>query len=101
MTGSISAVSSASGLRADSRRLRPAMVSALDMSGLLLLSGQGEEDVVQGGAVHGEARDQDAARVGRVQQPAYLGGTAVGRHPHRQARRVQVHRLPAEVPADL
>src|SRR6266704_5462014 len=91
MTGSISAVSSASGLRADRRRLRPAMISALDMSGLLRVPGQGEENVVQGGAVHGEARDQDPARVGRVQQRPDLSGTAlgrtaVGRHAHRQAR---------------
>src|ERR1700735_4777366 len=101
MTGSISAVSSASGLRAESRRLRPAMVSALDMSGLLSVSGQGEENVVQGGVAHGESRDQAPARVGRIQQRAHLGGAAVGRHAYRQARRVQVHRLIAEITPDL
>ena len=59
--------------------------------GVVMVS-QGEEDVVQGGAVHGEARDQDPVRVGRVEQRADLGGAAVGRHADRQAGRVAVHR---------
>src|SRR5580704_16349691 len=101
MTGRSSAVSSASGLRAESRRLRPAMVSALDMNGLLRVSGQGEENVVQGGVAYGEARDQDPGRVGVVEQRAHPGGIAVGRHAHRQAGRVQVHRMVTEIPPDL
>src|SRR5690348_7542591 len=90
MTGSISAVSRASGLRAERRRLRPAMISASDMAGLLRggglsVAGQGEENVVQGGAVHGEVRDQVAARVGSVEQRPDLGGVAFGGHAQGQA----------------
>src|ERR1700685_2949336 len=92
ITGSSSAVSSASGLRTDRRRLRPVMVSASDISGLLAsvvgqggvgqggVPGQGEEDVVEAGAVDGEAREQDAARVGLVEQGADTGGVPVGCH---------------------
>src|SRR5579863_5300095 len=85
MTGSISAVSRASGLRADSRRLRPAMISASAMVALPRVPGEGEEDVVQGGAVHGEARDQVAVRVGPVEQGPDPGGVALGGHAHGQA----------------
>src|ERR1041385_5986939 len=89
MTGSISAVSRASGLRAERRRLRPAMISASDMGllrgGGLSVAGQGEENVVQGGAVDGEAGDQVAARVGPVEDGSYLGGVAFGGHAHGQA----------------
>src|SRR6201981_325292 len=100
MTGSISAVSSASGLRTESRRLRPAMVSASGMSGLLrfVMVSQREENVVQGGLAHREAGDQDPARVGLVQQRAHLGGVAVGGDAHGQALRVQVPGTVAEVP---
>src|SRR5690349_16130125 len=89
MTGSISAVSRASGLRADRRRLRPAMISASDMVALLRggglsVAGQGEENVVQGGAVQAEVRNQVAAGVGRVEQRPDLGGVALGGHAHGQ-----------------
>jgi len=62
---------------------------------------QGEENVVESGAVHGKARDQVPARVDRVEQGAHLGGAAVGRHAHGPAGRVPVQRLIAEVAADL
>src|SRR5690348_12645251 len=89
MTGSISAVSRASGLRADRRRLRPAMISASDITGLLSIvfvsaAGQGEENVVQRGAVYGEAGDQVAARVGRVEDGSDLGRVTLGGHAHGQ-----------------
>src|ERR1700683_1649359 len=77
------------------------MVRASDTSGLLCGSGEGEENVVQGGAVHGEIRDQAPARVGLVQQGTYLPGAAVGRYADGQAGRVQVHRALAEIAADL
>src|SRR5580658_10976969 len=101
ITGRNRAVSSASGLRTDSRRLRPARVSASDTSGLLRVSGEGEENVVQGGAAHGEAGDQAPVRVGRVEQCPYLGGGAVGRHADGQGRPVEVHRALAAAPGDL
>src|SRR5581483_2163895 len=85
MTGSISAVSRASGLRADRRRLRPAMIRASHIDGLLSVSGEGEENVVQRGAVDGEAGDQVAARVGRVEDGPDLGGVAFGGHARGQA----------------
>src|SRR5580698_3882946 len=101
MTGRNSAVSSASGLRAERRRLRPVMVIASDMCGLLSVSGEGEENVVQGGTVYGEIRDQAAAWVGLVQQGTYLRGAAVGRYADGQVGRVQVHRALVEIAADL
>src|SRR5690349_21680450 len=106
MTGSISAVSRASGLRADRRRLRPAMISASDMVALLRggglsVAGQGEENVVQGRAVHGEVGDQVATRVGRVEQRPYLGGVALGGQPHGQVAGVLVDQPVAEVPDQL
>src|SRR5690242_9837175 len=99
ITGSSSAVSRASGLRADRRRLRPVMVSALDMRGLLggVVVGQDQEDVVEAGGLHGEAGDQGAAGVGRVEQRPHLGRAAVGRHAQRQAGVVAVDGPLAEV----
>src|SRR5690242_12576063 len=80
ITGSSSAVSSASGLRADRRRLRPVMVSASDMRGLLggVVVSQDQENVVEAGGLHGEAGDQGAAGVGRIDQRPDLGSTALG-----------------------
>src|SRR5947207_9862471 len=108
MTGSISAVSRASGLRAERRRLRPAMISASDMVALLRgrggglsVAGEGEENVVQGGAVDGEAGDQVAARVGRVKQGPDPGGVALGGHAHGQVAVVGVHDQIAEVTDQL
>src|ERR1700759_4164845 len=107
MTGSISAVSRASGLRADSRRLRPAMISALDIVGLLggggsgATSGEGEEHVVQAGPVDGEVGDQVAARVGRVEQRPDLGGVALGGDAERQGPVVLVGEPGAEVADEL
>src|ERR1039457_1918371 len=85
MTGSISAVGRASGLRAERRRLRPVMIKALDMSGLHCMYGQGEENVVEGGVVHGEARNQAPVRIGGIQQGADLRGPA--RRSRRSRRR--------------
>src|SRR5690242_17424193 len=106
MTGSISAVSRASGLRAERRRLRPAMISASDMAALLRggglsVAGQDEENVVQGGAVQAEVRDQAAARVGPVEQRPDLGGVALGGHAHGQTPVVLVDQPVAEVPDQL
>src|SRR5580704_6552993 len=117
ITGSSSAVSSASGLRADKRRLRPVMISASDMGGLLAgvrggggvpggrrrgkKQGQGEEDVVEGRAVDGEALEEGAAGVGLVQQGADTGGAPVGGHTDDPRGRVQVRGSRAEVVADL
>src|ERR1700683_5867140 len=102
ITGSSSAVSSASGLRTDSRRLRAVMLRASEMSGLLGGGGgQGEENVVQGGAVHGEAGDQAAVRVGRVQQGADLRGAAVGGHAYGQTLLVQAHHVIGQAAPDL
>src|SRR5437763_1868992 len=76
-----------------------AMVSALDTRSLLngVVPGQGQENVVQAGGSHGEAADQGAARVGRVEQRPHLRGAAVSRHAQRQAGRVPVHGAVAEV----
>src|SRR5437763_3693373 len=90
MTGSISAVSRASGLRADSRRLRPAMISASDIAGLLNVSGEGEKNVVQAGAVHREGGDQAPVRVGLVEQRPDLRRIALGGHAQGQAHVVLV-----------
>src|SRR5580704_3639880 len=90
ITGSSSAVSSASGLRSDRRRLRPAMISASDMSGLRGGCGKGEEDVVEGGAAHREPGHQVPARVGLDKQRADLSRAAVGGHTDGPRGRVQV-----------
>src|SRR6266545_7050308 len=104
MTGSSNEVSSASGVRMVRRRLRPAMVSqspmadavlvggrrrspvsaaaSSDIGGLLLGSaggaaGQGEEHVVEGGAVHGEGPHRAAPRVDLVEQRPHVRGAPV------------------------
>src|ERR1700689_3034457 len=100
MTGSSSAVSRASGLRTERRRLRPAMISESGMSGLLGVSGEGEENVVEGGVADGKGRDQARVRVDLVQQGADLRRAAVGRDAGRQADRIAVHHAPPEIPAD-
>src|SRR3954453_1594175 len=110
--GSISAVSSASMFRRDSRRQRPTRMSATlapdavrrspgassrpgtgrtassDMAVLLQLGagrlgagrvpGEGQEDVVQGRGAQREGGQQGGLRIDLVEQPADLGGTAVG-----------------------
>src|SRR4051812_493502 len=70
MTGSISAVSTASRLRRERRRQRPESVMASDM-------GEGEEDVVEGGGMGGEGGDGAALGIELVQQRAFGGRAAV------------------------
>src|ERR1700759_4489637 len=106
MTGSSSAVIRASRLRPDRRRRRPTMVGSCwaaawpepwARAGIpsdMRASGEGEEDVVEGGFADGEAGDQIPVRVGGLQQGPDVGGTAVGGRAHGQGGRVQVHRGP-------
>src|SRR5580693_6082510 len=82
-TGSSSEVSRASSWRRLSRRHRLAMIMVSDTGGLLVswdggVPGQGEEHVVQGGGVHGEAAHRRAARVELVEQGPDLGRGPVG-----------------------
>ena len=49
------------------------------------VAGQGQEHVVEGGAVDGEVVDRPAGRVDLVEQGPDLGGAAVGGHPDGQA----------------
>ena len=67
------------------------------MAAFLNVSGEGEENVVQGGAVDGEARDQVPARVGRVEQRPDPGGVALGGHAHGQTPLVLVDQHAAEM----
>src|SRR6478609_9194266 len=126
MTGSISEVSSTSRFRRLSRRLRPTMaptwviiVGVLilspstgsarvisDMDGLLVglirgPSGQGQEDVVEGGLMNGEGAHPARARVDLVQQSPDLRRAAVGRQAHRPAARIGADQPAAEQPADV
>src|SRR5215218_4072008 len=98
MTGSISDVSSPSGVRIVRRRLRPTMVNESDMGGLLLLllAGQGEEHVVEGGGVDREPPHRAAARVDLVEQRPHVRGAPVGRDPDGEAARVAPDRALAE-----
>src|SRR5262245_37956671 len=109
MTGSTSDMMSASTVRRDSRTQRATITRASrvneagrsassDMDDLLgrgVVSGQGEEDVVEGGGVHVEPGDRAARRVDPVERGADVGRGAVGFKTHQQPRRVTVHDLVA------
>src|SRR5690349_2854752 len=78
MIGSIREVSSASSCRLDSRTQRPARANS-DMD-ILPGAGQGEEDVVEGGAVDGEPLDDGPPGVDLVEQGPYVARAPVGGH---------------------
>src|SRR5919106_4594778 len=84
--------------RSDSRGTAVGDAVSTDTGGLLLVlvlvlvglgfggaAGQGQEHVVEGGAVDGEAAHGPAGRVDLVEQSPDLGGAAVGGDPDGQA----------------
>src|SRR5215217_6525216 len=64
-------------------------------------AGQGQEHVVEGGAVDGEALHRPAGRVDLIQQGPHVGGAAVGGDPDGQAARVPLDRAAAQPAGDL
>src|SRR5215218_1191601 len=64
------------------------VVLVLGFGPLGRVAGQGQEHVVEGGAVHGEPVDHPAGRVDLVEQGPDLSGAAVGGHPDGQPPRV-------------
>src|SRR3569833_439085 len=60
------------------------------------VAGQGEEDVVEGGGVHGERAYRAALRVDLIQQRPYVGGAPVGHDADGQGGRVAVDHAPAQ-----
>src|ERR1700757_4899730 len=84
-TGSTSAVIRASTWRREMRRQRAVRVSVSDIGGLLVAVGEGEEHVVEGRGVDGEAGDVVAERVHPVEDRAHVGGAAVRGHRHASA----------------
>src|SRR5215207_2156038 len=65
------------------------------------VAGQGQKDVVEGGAVDGEAGHGPPGRVDLVQQGPHLGGAAVGGHPDGQALEVALDAPAVQLAGDL
>ena len=65
------------------------------------MAGQGQEDVVESGAVHGEPLHRAAVRVNLIEQGPYVRGGPVGRHADGQAARLADDRPLAEAARDV
>src|ERR1700680_590100 len=64
------------------------------------VAGQGQEDVVESGAVHGEPLHHAAVRVNLIQQGSHVCGGPVGRHADGQAAGLADDRALAEAAGD-
>src|ERR1700722_787649 len=94
-TGSTIAMITVSSSRREIRRQRIESVKASDMDSLLFgfsvvggVAREGEEDVVERGALEREALDVDAVGVNLVEQRPDLGGIAVRRDRQRELRAI-------------